>query len=149
MTAFVIVGAVLFVVPGLGYAIPLLIIPIAMLYLAWSMATPACVVERAGPFRSLARSRALTKGHRWKIVGLLLVTVLGGIIIGAIVGATSGAILALIGVGGLRAVLSAAMGLIWNSVWSAFFAVLTVVAYHDLRVAKEGVDTGQIAAVFD
>ena len=149
LTAFVIVGALLFVVPGLGYAIPLLIIPIAMLYLAWSMATPACVVERVGPFRSLARSRALTKGHRWKIVGLLLVTVLGGIIIGAIVGATSGAILALIGVGGLRAVLSAAMGLIWNSVWSAFFAVLTVVAYHDLRVAKEGVDTGQIAAVFE
>ena len=149
MTAFVIVGALLFVVPGLGYAIPLLIIPIAMLYLAWSMAIPACVVERAGPFRSLARSRALTKGHRWKILGLLLVTVLGGVIIGAIVGATSGAILALIGAGGLRSALSTAIGLIWEAVWLASFAVLTVVTYHDLRVAKEGVSTDQIAAVFE
>ena len=149
LTAFVIVGALLFVVPGLGYAIPLLIIPIAMLYLAWSMAIPACVVERAGPFRSLARSRALTKGHRWKILGLLLVSVLGGIIIGAIVGATSGAILALIGAGGLRSALSTVIGLIWEAVWLAFFAVLTVVTYHDLRVAKEGVNTDQIAAVFE
>ena len=65
LIGFVIVGALLFVVPGLRYAIPLLIIPIAMLYLAWSMAIPAWVVERAGPFRSLARSRALTMGLRW------------------------------------------------------------------------------------
>ena len=150
LIGFVIVGAaLLFVVPGLRYAIPLLIILIAMLYLAWSMATPACVVEWAGPFRSLARSRALTKGHRWKILGLLLVTVLGGVIIGAIVGATSGAILALIGAGGLRSALSTVIGLIWEAVWLAFFAVLTVVTYHDLRVAKEGVNTDQIAAVFE
>jgi hypothetical protein len=30
----------------------------------------------------------------------------------------------------------------------AFSAILAVVAYHDLRVAKEGVDTRAIAAVF-
>jgi hypothetical protein len=39
--------------------------------------------------------------------------------------------------------------LIWNALWAAFFAVVNVVAYHDLRVAKEGVDTAQIAAVFE
>jgi hypothetical protein len=45
------------------------------------------------------------------------------------------------------------IGLIANLIWSAlvgaFSAILGVVIYHDLRVAKEGVDTDQIAAVFD
>jgi hypothetical protein len=38
---------------------------------------------------------------------------------------------------------------IWSGVWGAFYAICVVVAYHDLRVAKEGVDTAQIAAVFE
>jgi hypothetical protein len=40
-------------------------------------------------------------------------------------------------------------GLMWSAVWKAFYAVPAVVIYHDLRVAKEGVDTEQIAAVFE
>jgi hypothetical protein len=39
--------------------------------------------------------------------------------------------------------------LIWSGIWGAFFAIFVVVTYHDLRVAKEGVDTDQIAAVFE
>ena len=39
--------------------------------------------------------------------------------------------------------------LIWNGVWGAFYAIAVVVTYHDLRVAKEGIDIEQIAAVFD
>jgi hypothetical protein len=38
---------------------------------------------------------------------------------------------------------------IWNALWGAFYATFAVVTYHDLRVAKEGVDTAQIAAVFE
>ena len=32
---------------------------------------------------------------------------------------------------------------------TVFLAVVLAVAYHDLRVAKEGVSTAQLAAVFD
>ena len=39
--------------------------------------------------------------------------------------------------------------LIWNALYGAFDAILVVVTYHDLRVAKEGVDTDHIAAVFE
>ena len=39
--------------------------------------------------------------------------------------------------------------LLWNAIYIAFSATLVVVTYRDLRVAKEGVDTDQIAAVFD
>jgi hypothetical protein len=39
--------------------------------------------------------------------------------------------------------------LIWTAVWTASYAIAVAVVYHDLRAAKEGVDTGQIAAVFE
>jgi hypothetical protein len=48
-----------------------------------------------------------------------------------------------------RSLAAQLVGLIWTAVWTAFYAILIAVAYHDLRVAKEGVDTEQIAAVFE
>jgi MFS family permease len=133
----------LFVAPVLIFAG--FIILLVMLLLMWSMGIPACVVERLGPFRSLARSRALTKGHRWKILGLLLLT----LIIGAIVGAVMGTVLAYGPAGSFGAAATQTIGLIWDAIWTAFFAVVMVVTYHSLRVAREGVDTEQIAAVFE
>jgi hypothetical protein len=65
-----IAAGILFMVPGLRYASPLILIPGVMLLMMWSVGMPVCVVERLGPFGSLARSRELTKGHRWKILGL-------------------------------------------------------------------------------
>jgi hypothetical protein len=49
----------------------------------------------------------------------------------------------------LGTTLGKVVNLIWSAVWTAFYAIVIVVAYHDLRVAKEGVDTEQIAAVFE
>jgi hypothetical protein len=38
---------------------------------------------------------------------------------------------------------------IWSAAWTAFWYVVLVMIYHDLRVAKEGVDIERLAAVFD
>jgi hypothetical protein len=46
-------------------------------------------------------------------------------------------------------ILSLIGGLLLNGVWGAFNAIAVVVTYHDLRVAKEGTNIEQIAAVFD
>jgi hypothetical protein len=127
----------------------LLIFPGVMLYMMWFVATPVCVVERAGVFRSMGRSRELTKGHRWKLFGLSLLVFIPAMIVGGIVGAVivSG------GAAAVNSVLASTVGkiinLIWSAVWTAFLAILVVVTYHDLRVAKEGVDTDEIAAVFE
>jgi hypothetical protein len=121
----------------LKYASPLILLPVVMLLLMWSVSTPVCVVERLGPLGSLARSRELTKGHRWKIFGLVLVTTIPGVIVNRTLGAGS--------LGAAIHILS----LIWNAIWTAFDSIVIVVTYHDLRVAKEGVDTEQIAAVFE
>jgi hypothetical protein len=131
------------IVPDLIYASPVIAIPVGMLLLIWSMGTPVCVVERLGPFRSLSRSRALTKGHLWKILGLLLVTVIPGVIVGLILGAAMGIAGVLSPGSGLSAALQA-ITLLWNAIWSAYFAVAFAVAYHDLRSDRGGVRIEQV-----
>jgi len=138
---------VVFVLVELGLI--LFIFPGAMLYTMWFVATPVCVVERAGVFRSMGRSRALTKGHRWKIFGLFLVVFIPGLIVGgAVISALFSGNIATV-----NSIFSSTLGkivsLIWSAIYTAFLAALVVVTYHDLRVAKEGVDTDQIASVFD
>ena len=107
----------------------------------WFVATPACVVEQLGPSDSMRRSAELTSGYRWKIFGLMLVLLVISAVVTPLIDLT------LEDMGGGAVPLIA--GLIWNGVWGAFYAIAAVVTYHDLRVAKEGVDIAQIAAVFD
>ena len=122
------------------FGLLLLIVPGIIWALMWSIGVPVCVVERLGPFQSMGRSAALTKGHRWKIFGIVLVLWLLNMIVQAgltrILAAVAGA-------------LAASLVLwVWSALYTAFYAIVIVTVYHDLRVAKEGVDTEQIAAVF-
>jgi hypothetical protein len=123
------IGFMFFVVPGIILAI------------MWYVATPVCVVEQKGPVASLLRSSELTKGHRWKIFGMVVLLYIFAIIIGLVIGALLGL---------TRSPIIVTLGtLVWTGAWGAFYAIFGVVTYHDLRVAKEGVDTDQIASVFD
>jgi hypothetical protein len=139
-------------------AFVLLIIPLIILYLMWFVATPACVLERLGTFGSMGRSRALTKGHRWRIFGLILVILIPALIVAGVIAS----VMAGLGISvnlrigvffdlsrTLNTVAAQVVSLIWTAIWTGFYAILVAVAYHDLRVAKEGVDTEQIAAVFE
>lgn len=136
-----VLGVALLVALFAGIAAILLLIPAFIVMTMLFVAMPACIVEQLGPMDSLRRSQELTKGHRWAIFGLwFLVT-----IIVAIGGNLSGAIGSLIGGVGVSLLFS----LIWGALAGAFNAIMVVVAYHDLRVAKEGVDTDKIASVFD
>jgi MFS family permease len=136
-----ILGLAICVSFGVGFGLMLLLVPGFILMTMWFVATPACVVEQLGPFASMGRSRALTKGHRWKIFGMMLLVLFAGGIVSAVVGA-------ILGLTGSTVVVTLGT-LIWNGVWGAFYAIFVVVTYHDLRVAKEGIDIHQIAAVFD
>jgi uncharacterized membrane protein len=150
---FPIVGLAISMSVLAGFASLLLLVPGVILFMMWFVATPVCVVEQLGPFRSMGRSRQLTKGHRWKLFGLTLLILIPALAFGAIVGAV---IFSTLGAGGfltmataLGTTLGKVVNLIWNAIWTAFYSIVIVVTYHDLRVAKEGVDTDQIAAVFE
>jgi uncharacterized membrane protein len=150
---FPIIGLAITVGVGVMLGSMLLLVPGLMLYMMWFVATPVCVVEQLGPFGSLGRSRALTKGHRWKLFGLMLLILLPAVIVGAVLVGVMAVLVGTGGIIGLPAALATPLGqiinLIWSAAWGAFFAVLIVVTYHDLRVVKEGIDTEQIAAVFE
>ena len=89
----------------------------------------------------MERSAWLTKGYRWKVLGIALLPVVIGVLVHAV---ASAALRALVGPGA-----TAAGEFVWQSVFIAYGAITAVVTYHDLRVAKEGVDIDRIAAVFD
>jgi hypothetical protein len=106
----------------------------------WSVAMPACIVDRLGVAASFRRSTELTRGHRWKIFGMFVLLVIADVIAEALLGpilGPAGNVAELVG------------HVIVNGGWGAVSAVLAVAIYHDLRVAKDGVDTAEIATVFD
>ncbi len=121
---------------------PPMCIAMCMLYVV----TPVCVVEKAGVFASMSRSRFLTKGHRWQVFGMfLLITVVAYGLIGIIGFATGRGFLGVASGGG-------ALAIAYNGLMAfvgAFFGILTGVFYYDLRVAKEGIDIHKIGGVFD
>ena len=138
---FPLIGAVLLFIILVMLSAVLLLFPAFIVMTMLFVAVPACVVERLGPIKSLGRSAQLTKGHRWKIFGLMFATIIVALIVQSMLGSLAH------GAGG--STLAIIVLLLWSTVWNAFQAILTVVTYHDLRVVKEGVDTDQIAAVFD
>lgn len=71
----------------------LLVIPGVILVTVWSVSAPALVAEHLGVFDAFARSRALTRGIRWKVFGALVVfAIVFWIIIFAIQGLAGGAV---------------------------------------------------------
>lgn len=119
-------GTILFVIPGL------------ILFAMWSVAVPALIDERPGIIGSLGRSRALTKGSRFKILLVIALFWLAIIVIQMVsVRALYGASLGTIGA------LSTRVSYIpFNTVWTSGFlfmvdALLTSI-YIETSSSTEG-----------
>jgi len=65
---------------GVWLASIFFLIPGIILGMMWAVTLPAVVGETSDVFRAFGRSRALTRGNRWRIFGLLLVVLLMAII---------------------------------------------------------------------
>jgi hypothetical protein len=132
----------------------LLIVPGVFLGCALAVAIPAAVVERGGVGKALSRSFSLTRGYRWRILGgflallglVYMIAFAAQVVAGIAVGFAS-AFLGATGPTATGATLLVAQA--GNLLVSPILGVGLTVAYHDLRAAKEGLDTSQIAAVFD
>jgi hypothetical protein len=119
-----------------------------VLYVRWGVATQANVVERLGAFAGLTRSAYLTKGRRWAIFG---VTITPLVVVYATYAAT--AMLFDIIAPDLDAseatTLARATDYFISALSSAYFAVQTTVLYYYLRREKDGVESGEVAHLFD
>jgi hypothetical protein len=132
-TVSTVVAGILAVILGL--------VAMGVLYTMWFVSVAACVVDRRWPFSALGRSAQLTKGYRWRIFGLILLMFIASILASVVIE------LVLTPFGNI--IVSFLASLAWSALWGAFYAIVVAVSYHDLRVAKEGMDIEQIAAVFD
>ncbi len=135
---------------GLGVAVGLiaLIVPGIFLALCWMVASPVMVVERLGVIASMQRSMQLTQGHRWAILGLIVLFMIAYMIVAAVIGAI---------IGGSMADLANPAGppLTFVLIMTLVGVVLSVVGtvgaaaiYFELRQIKEGVGVTELAQVF-
>ncbi|MGH7498843.1 MAG: glycerophosphoryl diester phosphodiesterase membrane domain-containing protein [Gemmatimonadales bacterium] len=137
-------------VVGVGFV--LLVIPGIILIAGLILSIPALVIEGKSASAALSRSWELSRGSRWRILGLLLVLVVLLYVPVAAIGAIAaiflpGASTMILTTGDTTATVIAVAigGLIQIFVYPLFYCVLTV-AYYDLRVRKEGFDLEVLAA---
>jgi hypothetical protein len=139
-SSFIFFWALALALRGLAIVlVPLIAVPPFFLLVIWLVAVPACVVEGQAAIASMLRSTDLTKGFRWKITGIAL-------LIGVV---TLLSRLLQFGLTAISPVIGVLFGLAWFVLWIAYIDCVVIMTYHDLRVAKEGVDTSQIASIFD
>jgi hypothetical protein len=120
----------------------LLIIPGVYLYVAFTVAVPVLLVEGAGPWRALRRSRQLVRGRWW---GTLGVAVVGSLLVSVVSLAVSGL---LVGVAFANPSRNTVTGFVLNTLAATLgsmiatpaAAAFVTVLYVDLRVRKEGFD---------
>jgi len=133
---------------GVAIGFMLLLVPGLILLTMWAVAVPALVIERDGVFQAFNRSGELTKGSRWKILGLFLVLVVGYWLLSMVFGlvglATFNAATATSGITATNIIGSIVLGTLFNMVWGTVQPSL----YVELRQAREGDSADRLAEVF-
>lgn len=147
------VGAVLLVVlltaavPPIGILAGLGAIVVGIwLWVMFSLATPALVLERAGVGRAFGRSRHLVRGAWWRIFGITLLAVVIAVILALIISVPFELLGGGFSLTGTAAVttqyllLSSVGTIIASTLTEPFVAAVTVLLYTDQRMRKEGLD---------
>ena len=140
--------AAIIVAMATGLGLILLIVPGLMIFIVYWFVIPVVVMERPGVLASLARSADITKGVRWRLFGMILISLAIGLLIQGIVILVTVPVYFAEGnqwgpmIGGV-------LYFLINALASAYYAVVNAVAYYEIRQTKEAVEVDQIAAVFD
>lgn len=144
-------GLTILFVLGWMFASVLLIVPGIMLALAWCVSAPTYVIENRGIFGAFSRSAALTKGSRWRLLGLFLIFLIAVWVLEiAIVGLFGGfGGLARTIADGSRVSVYRLLNLLLSTFLALFMHTGVAVLYSELRRLKDGVGAGDLAAVFD
>lgn|SRR5574341_1886995 len=122
-----------------------LIVPGVIAALGLSIVYAVAVAEKVTAVEAIKRSFTLTKGKRGTIVGALFV-VMCAMWAASLVGNVATAMAQSNQVAALG---GAILSLVLQVALTPLSTVAIAVAYHDLRVAKEGADTSQLASVFE
>ncbi len=88
--AVLVAGVLASIAIAVGFV--LLIVPGLFLITIWAVIIPVIVVERSGALASFERSRQLVKGNGWRVLGVLVVLVVGAFIVQILIAALIGGI---------------------------------------------------------
>jgi len=108
--------------------------------LFWYVALSIALIESKGVLASLKRSAALTKEHRWRVFGIVLVVAIGP---GLAVRFLEAPLLFVIGRDALILV-----DFVVRVFLIAIGTIIGTATYHSLRMSKEGSAVGKLAEVF-
>jgi hypothetical protein len=136
---FPILGLSLLATISVAIGLVLLIVPGILLILRWAVAMPVLVQERRGILDSMARSRDLTKGSRWTLLGVWLILAAAGVLAGLMIGRVAIPLNLTFGLLADATVRSALL---------VFSSVATAVSYAELRRIKEGTSVDELAEIF-
>ncbi|MDR3164170.1 MAG: hypothetical protein LBU13_01165 [Synergistaceae bacterium] len=143
---FALLAVAIFTSLAVGLAGMLLVVPGIILLCMWYISAPACVVERMGPIESLGRSRALTKGYRWHVLGVMMllsiITSLMNLLFMFLMRA-------LVPDATLRNMTAPIVVGLATLIPNAFANVAPAVTYYRLRMVKESLTMESLANVFD
>jgi len=138
-----VLGLVIGILAGIGFMA--LIIPGLWIYAVFSMTSPSIVIEKVG-YRGMGRSKNLTKGYRWPILGVIIIISICAALVG---GAVGFALVALMGGGSISIPLNIAVNSIAGAFGTGLGGIAIALTYARLREIKEGVSVDEIASVFD
>ena len=111
-------------------------------YVRWSISTQAIVIDRIDALAGLARSARLTKCRRWAVFGLIIIASVISIVVNVSFEFLSELL-------AIRESMVDSIDYLMGATSTAYFAVLTTNLYYDLRREKEGVNSGELARIFD
>jgi hypothetical protein len=133
-------------VPGLAVVLIIVAIPFAVwLFIMFSLATPALMLENAAIVKAFGRSRTLVRGAWWRTFGIqLLAGIIAGIVAAIITvpfslingdfgGEVPDITLAYLAIGTIGAIIA-------GTITEPFAAGVTVLIYTDRRMRVEGMD---------
>jgi hypothetical protein len=115
------------------------------LYVSWSVAVPALLLEDYRGIAAFRRSRQLVKGRWWPVFGAVVVTLILSAVVGFIVqGLALGAVISSDNTA-VEAIVSAIGSIVSSTLVTPFAAAVYALLYFDLRVRKEGFDLEVLA----
>ncbi len=130
---------------GIGIGLLVLIVPGLVLLLNWFVVLPVLAAEGATVLGSFERSAALVQGMRWRLLLLLLLAGVAWMFFLMLTGMLAGVVTVTVGGGGWPV---GAVQVIGTTLSGLLVPVGVAAVYHEVRSAKEGQGSEDLAAVF-
>jgi membrane-anchored glycerophosphoryl diester phosphodiesterase (GDPDase) len=134
---------------GMTVTLALLVVPGLIFICVYTVVVPAAVVDKTGVFASFSRSAELTRGNRWRILLVLILSLLIAFLIFTVLSLVFGAMMAFLDNRSEIALVAVLMQVVINAIFMSAYACLTALLYMDLRKLKDGDLPTRISGVFD